>query len=67
VVGMMPWLPTPTGMWSNSDCSQAGRKADMDHVAQWRANLAAIFARNLGLIFVTCCICSCGAHVLAAP
>jgi hypothetical protein len=26
VVGMMPWLPTPTGMWSNSDCSQEGRQ-----------------------------------------
>jgi hypothetical protein len=26
VVGMMPWLPTPTGMWSNSDCSSQSNK-----------------------------------------
>ena len=39
VVGMMPWLPTPTGMWSNNACiggRQAGRQGEAGQaVRRW--------------------------------
>lgn len=35
VVGMMPWLPTPTGMWSNRDWAGAGKQRQQGQPHAW--------------------------------